>query len=88
MSAWAAQVPGMEDVKIVSVACGWRHSIAADSNGTVYTFGWSKYGQLGHGDTWWAAPFTAHVKPCWLSMTHSQYQEKSHSVPSISVHGA
>ena len=41
----------MEDVKIVSVACGWRHSIAADSNGTVYTFGWSKYGQLGHGDT-------------------------------------
>ena len=45
------QVLGMEDVKIVSVACGWRHSIAADSNGTVYTFGWSKYGQLGHGDT-------------------------------------
>lgn len=50
----------MEDVKIASVACGWRHSIAADSNGTVYTFGWSKYGQLGHGDTWWAAPFTGH----------------------------
>ena len=53
-----AQVLGMEDIKIVSVACGWRHSIAADSNGTVYTFGWSKYGQLGHGDTRWAAHST------------------------------
>lgn len=39
----------------MSVACGWRHSIAADSAGVVYTFGWCKYGQLGHGDTTYAA---------------------------------
>lgn len=44
------QVLGLEGVKVTSVACGWRHSIAADETGVVYTFGWSKYGQLGHGD--------------------------------------
>ena len=44
------QVLGLEGVRIVSVACGWRHSIAADDAGVVYTFGWCKYGQLGHGD--------------------------------------
>ena len=49
------QVHGLEDVKVVSVACGWRHSIAADEAGVVYTFGWCKYGQLGHGDTRWEA---------------------------------
>eukprot|EP00897_Mesotaenium_endlicherianum_P004127 jgi/Mesen1/3742/ME000204S03010 len=32
------------------VACGWRHTIAVAESGTLYTFGWSKYGQLGHGD--------------------------------------
>ncbi|KAK9903587.1 hypothetical protein WJX75_009396 [Coccomyxa subellipsoidea] len=44
------KVLGLEGVKVTSVACGWRHSIAADETGVVYTFGWSKYGQLGHGD--------------------------------------
>lgn len=48
---------GIEDVKIVSVACGWRHSIATDAEGVVYTFGWCKYGQLGHGDTKYGIPF-------------------------------
>jgi alpha-tubulin suppressor-like RCC1 family protein len=32
------------------VACGWRHSVAVSSSGGLYTYGWSKYGQLGHGD--------------------------------------
>lgn len=32
------------------VACGWRHTIVVSENGKIYTFGWSKYGQLGHGD--------------------------------------
>ena len=30
--------------------CGWRHSVCVTEAGEVYTFGWSKYGQLGHGD--------------------------------------
>lgn len=36
--------------KMVMVACGWRHTISVSSSGRLYTYGWSKYGQLGHGD--------------------------------------
>ncbi|KAD6795539.1 hypothetical protein E3N88_06435 [Mikania micrantha] len=36
--------------KMVLVACGWRHTISVSSSGDLFTFGWSKYGQLGHGD--------------------------------------
>lgn len=32
------------------VACGWRHTISVSVTGGLYTYGWSKYGQLGHGD--------------------------------------
>ena len=32
------------------VACGWRHTIVVSGSGKMYTFGWSKYGQLGHGN--------------------------------------
>ena len=32
------------------VACGWRHSAAITRSGRLFTFGWSRYGQLGHGD--------------------------------------
>lgn len=36
--------------KMVMVACGWRHTISVSSFGGLYTYGWSKYGQLGHGN--------------------------------------
>ena len=39
------------------VACGWRHTIAVGKSGNIYSFGWSKYGQLGHGD------FADHLVP-------------------------
>lgn len=35
---------------MILVACGWRHTISVSSTGALYTYGWSKYGQLGHGD--------------------------------------
>eukprot|EP00271_Cylindrocystis_brebissonii_P008505 TRINITY_DN22878_c0_g1_i1.p1 TRINITY_DN22878_c0_g1~~TRINITY_DN22878_c0_g1_i1.p1 ORF type:complete len:446 (+),score=66.57 TRINITY_DN22878_c0_g1_i1:322-1659(+) len=35
---------------IAMVACGWRHTIAVDAAGVLYSYGWSKYGQLGHGE--------------------------------------
>lgn len=44
-------VLGLDGVHVAKVACGWRHSAAVSDNGRLYTFGWSKYGQLGHGDT-------------------------------------
>eukprot|EP00873_Tetraselmis_striata_P039718 jgi/Tetstr1/459982/TSEL_005306.t1 len=44
------KVLGMDNVKIVSAACGWRHTMAVLDTGALYTFGWNKYGQLGMGD--------------------------------------
>ncbi|XP_057419366.1 ultraviolet-B receptor UVR8-like [Lotus japonicus] len=40
----------IDGVKIVIVACGWRHTVSVSSSGRLYTNGWGKYGQLGHGD--------------------------------------
>ncbi|KAI4385198.1 hypothetical protein MLD38_003251 [Melastoma candidum] len=44
------KVSAVHGEKMVMVACGWRHTISVSASGTLYTFGWSKYGQLGHGD--------------------------------------
>lgn len=44
------RVLGLNDVKITKIACGWRHTLAIDESGSVFSWGWSKYGQLGHGD--------------------------------------
>lgn len=41
--------PGDLDVMIVS--CGSRHTAAIAGDGSVWTWGWGHYGQLGHGDT-------------------------------------
>lgn len=40
----------LQGEKMVLVACGWRHTVSVSSSGSLYTYGWSKYGQLGHGD--------------------------------------
>lgn len=44
------KVSAIEGEKMILVACGWRHTISVTSTGALYTYGWSKYGQLGHGD--------------------------------------
>ncbi|KAA8531150.1 hypothetical protein F0562_005936 [Nyssa sinensis] len=44
------KVSNVDGEKMVMVACGWRHTISVSSSGGLYTYGWSKYGQLGHGD--------------------------------------
>ena len=36
-----------DDVNFVSIGCGERHSVAISEGGSVYTWGWNKYGQLG-----------------------------------------
>ncbi|XP_010547681.1 PREDICTED: ultraviolet-B receptor UVR8 [Tarenaya hassleriana] len=46
--------------RMAMVACGWRHTISVSFSGALYTYGWSKYGQLGHGD------FEDHLVPCKL----------------------
>ncbi|XP_022739998.1 ultraviolet-B receptor UVR8-like isoform X3 [Durio zibethinus] len=40
----------LQGEKMNMVACGWRHTISVSVTGGLYTYGWSKYGQLGHGD--------------------------------------
>ncbi|CAN1787591.1 Ultraviolet-B receptor UVR8 [Linum perenne] len=47
----------LDGEKMVIVACGWRHTISVSSSGGLYSYGWSKYGQLGHGD------FKDHLTP-------------------------
>ncbi|KAF8772726.1 hypothetical protein HU200_005445 [Digitaria exilis] len=44
------KVSSVEGERMVLVACGWRHTITVSNSGNLYTYGWSKYGQLGHGD--------------------------------------
>ncbi|CAL5380564.1 unnamed protein product [Camellia sinensis] len=54
--------------KMVLVACGWRHTISVLSSGGLYTYGWSKYGQLGHGD------FEDHLIPHRLEALQKQFR--------------
>lgn len=53
------------------VACGWRHTITVAESGNLYTFGWSKYGQLGHGN------FQDHLVP---HQVHALRNKKIRSV--------
>jgi len=39
-----------DDVYIVKLAAGSRHSIALTNDGHAYSWGCNDYGQLGHGD--------------------------------------
>jgi alpha-tubulin suppressor-like RCC1 family protein len=39
-----------QDCIVDRIACGARHSVALTSEG-VWSWGWGKYGQLGHGDS-------------------------------------
>uniref|UniRef100_A0A5B7BRW3 Putative ultraviolet-B receptor UVR8 n=1 Tax=Davidia involucrata TaxID=16924 RepID=A0A5B7BRW3_DAVIN len=58
------KVSNVDGEKMVMVACGWRHTISVSSSGGLYTYGWSKYGQLGHGD------FEDHLIPHKLEALH------------------
>lgn len=40
----------LDGADVVSVACGWRHTVLVDSRGRVYTLGANKYGQRGLGE--------------------------------------
>ena len=35
---------------VAAVSCGSRHTIALTQDGRVFTWGWGKMGQLGHGN--------------------------------------
>ncbi|XP_042494545.1 ultraviolet-B receptor UVR8-like isoform X6 [Macadamia integrifolia] len=60
-------VSAVNGQNMVLVACGWRHTIAVSSSGGLYTYGWSKYGQLGHGD------FEDHLVPHQLEALQDDF---------------
>ncbi|GBE86634.1 predicted protein [Sparassis crispa] len=43
-------VKGLEDCKIVKIACGQQHSVALDSEGLVHVWGYNGYCRLGLGN--------------------------------------
>ncbi|XP_040267198.1 RCC1 domain-containing protein 1 isoform X2 [Bufo bufo] len=40
-----------QETEAAKISCGSRHTAALNRCGELYTWGWGKYGQLGHGDT-------------------------------------
>ncbi|XP_042494546.1 ultraviolet-B receptor UVR8-like isoform X7 [Macadamia integrifolia] len=66
-SLFPQKVEAFQGQNMVLVACGWRHTIAVSSSGGLYTYGWSKYGQLGHGD------FEDHLVPHQLEALQDDF---------------
>lgn len=44
------EVPALKGSRVKLVAGGWRHMLAADESGTLWAWGWGKFGQLGLGN--------------------------------------
>lgn len=47
-----ALVQALADKHIVTVSGGWRHTLAADSQGVVYGWGWNKVRAGGRSSRW------------------------------------
>jgi alpha-tubulin suppressor-like RCC1 family protein len=43
-------VEALSSVHVVQVACGASHTVCLTDSGVMYSWGWSKFGQTGHGD--------------------------------------
>eukprot|EP00668_Euglena_longa_P014422 GGOE01018412.1.p1 GENE.GGOE01018412.1~~GGOE01018412.1.p1 ORF type:complete len:985 (+),score=336.01 GGOE01018412.1:29-2956(+) len=43
--------PFQQGQKVVGAACGPNHTFVWTAEGSIFSFGWGSYGQLGHGDT-------------------------------------
>ncbi|KAM6195742.1 LOW QUALITY PROTEIN: RCC1 domain-containing protein 1 [Sarcoramphus papa] len=50
IQAFPALLDLPQDVEVSKVSCGSRHTAVVTRGGELYTWGWGKYGQLGHGD--------------------------------------
>ncbi|NXJ95289.1 RCCD1 protein, partial [Corythaixoides concolor] len=51
IQAFPALLDLPQDLEVSKVSCGSRHTAVITRGGELYTWGWGKYGQLGHGDT-------------------------------------
>lgn len=50
-SAKLVEAPLFDDKNVITVSCGARHSTILTEDGSLFSWGWNKYGQLGLGDT-------------------------------------
>ena len=44
------RVEALRGQEVTLVAGGWRHTLAADREGRLYSCGWNKFGQCGVGN--------------------------------------
>ncbi|XP_066492187.1 RCC1 domain-containing protein 1 isoform X2 [Tiliqua scincoides] len=51
IQAFPALLDLPHEAEVSKVSCGSRHTAAVTRAGDLYTWGWGKYGQLGHADT-------------------------------------
>ncbi|NWU69883.1 RCCD1 protein, partial [Pterocles burchelli] len=51
IQAFPALLDLPQDLEVSAVSCGSRHTAVVTCGGELYTWGWGKYGQLGHGDS-------------------------------------
>ncbi|XP_061451699.1 RCC1 domain-containing protein 1 isoform X2 [Rhineura floridana] len=51
IQAFPALLDMPDGADVQKVSCGSRHTAAVTCTGDLYTWGWGKYGQLGHRDT-------------------------------------
>ncbi|XP_064933010.1 RCC1 domain-containing protein 1 isoform X2 [Columba livia] len=50
IQAFPALLDLPQELEVSAVSCGSRHTAALTRDGQLYTWGWGKYGQLGHED--------------------------------------
>ncbi|XP_075620579.1 RCC1 domain-containing protein 1 isoform X1 [Balearica regulorum gibbericeps] len=50
IQAFPALLDLPQDLEVSKVSCGSRHTAVVTRGGELYTWGWGKYGQLGHED--------------------------------------
>ncbi|XP_053810598.1 RCC1 domain-containing protein 1 [Vidua chalybeata] len=50
IQAFPALLDLPQDPEVSAVSCGSRHTAVVTRGGELYTWGWGKYGQLGHGN--------------------------------------
>ncbi|NXJ16949.1 RCCD1 protein, partial [Odontophorus gujanensis] len=48
IQAFPALLDLPQEPAVAAVSCGSRHTAAVTRGGELYTWGWGKYGQLGH----------------------------------------
>ncbi|XP_014808238.1 PREDICTED: RCC1 domain-containing protein 1 isoform X2 [Calidris pugnax] len=50
IQAFPALLDLPQELEVTQVSCGSRHTAVITRGGELFTWGWGKYGQLGHGD--------------------------------------